>query len=214
MMQNDSNRPSRGAAWKRFRSAPYKATWLLCVTLLPGCSQFTAAPPEMTYSKAVSRELYQMEPWSLEGRVALTGGQDSWTADLAWVHQRDDERIKLSGPLGQGAVMIHLAGNVVTVAQGDGKIQSSNDPEGFIDQQLGVFVPVTSLRYWVLGLPEPNRDVEEAGNGFRQSGWTVAFQAMQTVGQWLLPRKMSVTNDRVKLKLIIDQWNLNGGNAK
>ena len=150
----------------------------------------------------------------MDGRIALTGAEDSWTADLAWAHQRDDEQIKLSGPLGQGAVRIHLAGNVVTVAQGDGKVESSDDPEGFINQQLGMFVPVTSLRYWVLGLPEPDLDFEETDKGFRQSGWTIVFQAMQRVGQLLLPRKMSVANDRVKLKLIINQWTLHDGKVR
>jgi outer membrane lipoprotein LolB len=77
-----------------------------------------------------------------------------------------------------------------------------------------MFVPVTSLRYWVLGLPEPDLGFEETDKGFRQSGWTIAFQAMQRVGQLLLPRKMSVANDRVKLKLIINQWTLHDGKAR
>jgi outer membrane lipoprotein LolB len=202
---------------KRSASVRKNAPWLLCLALvvpLTGCSLFTTAQPEISYSKAVNRELYHLEPWSLDGRVALTGVQDSWTADLAWSHRRDDEQISLSGPLGQGAVKIHLSGETVTVSEGDGKVESSDDPEGFINQRLGMFVPVTSLRYWVLGVPEPERDFEERGNGFRQAGWTVAFQAMQRVGDWLLPRKMSVANERVKLKLIINEWILHDGNVR
>ncbi|WP_031429812.1 lipoprotein insertase outer membrane protein LolB [Methylomicrobium agile] len=193
------------------------AQWLLCLALvspLTGCSLFTAAPPEVSYSKTVNQALYHLELWALDGRVALTGAQDSWTADLAWSHRRDDERISLSGPLGQGAVKIHLSGETVTVAEGDGKVESSDDPEGFINQRLGMFVPVTSLRYWVLGVPEPELDFEETGKGFRQAGWTIAFQAMQRVGDWLLPRKMSVANERVKLKLIINEWTLHDGKMR
>jgi outer membrane lipoprotein LolB len=173
---------------------------------LTGCALFTPAPPEVSYSKTENQALYRLEPWSLDGRIALTGPEDSWTADLAWAHQRGNEQIKLSGPLGQGALMIRLSEDVVTVDEGDGKVESSDDPEGFINQRLGMFVPVSSLRYWVLGLPEPDLDFDETATGFRQSGWTIAFQAMQRVGQLLLPRKMSVANDRVKLKLIINQW--------
>jgi len=208
---------SCGRAGVSFARARGGLKWLLCAALaaaLPGCALFAPAPPEIAYTKTANQALYRLEPWSLEGRVALSGARDSWTADLAWAHRQDDEHIKLSGPLGQGAVLIHLAGNVVTVDQGGGKVESSGDPEGFINQQLGMFVPVTSLRYWVLGLPEPDLDFEDVGGGFRQAGWTVAFQSMQPVGTLHLPRKMSVANDRVKLKLIIDQWNLNDGNAK
>jgi outer membrane lipoprotein LolB len=215
-MQIEFNNDS-GFVWRQSVLKRKNIKWLLSVVLaasLTSCTLFTAAPPEISYSKAVNEELYRLEPWSLDGRIALTGTEDSWTADLAWAHQRDDEQIKLSGPLGQGAVRIHLAGDVVTVAQGDGKVESSNDPEGFINQRLGMFVPVTSLRYWVLGLPEPDLEFEETDKGFRQSGWTIAFQAMQRVGQLLLPRKMSVANDRVKLKLIINQWTLHDGKVR
>jgi outer membrane lipoprotein LolB len=202
---------------KRLASVRKSARWLRCLVLaasLTGCSLFATAPPEVSYSKAVNQALYYLEPWSLDGRVALTGTQDSWTADLAWSHRRDDEQISLSGPLGQGMVKIHLSGETVTVAEGSGKVESSGDPEGFINQRLGMFVPVTSLRYWVLGVPEPELDFEESDKGFTQAGWTVAFQAMQQVGQWLLPRKMSVANDRVKLKLIINEWTLHDGKMR
>jgi outer membrane lipoprotein LolB len=199
---------------KRCVGVRKNAKWLLCLALvseLTGCALFTAAPPEISYPKAVNQALYRLEPWSLDGRIALTSADDSWTADLAWSHRRDDEQISLAGPLGQGAVKIHLSGDTVTVAEGDDKVESSDDPEGFIYQRLGMFVPVTSLRYWVLGVPEPDLDFEKTAKGFIQSGWTVAFQAMQQVGDWLLPRKMSVANDRVKLKLIINQWMLHDG---
>lgn len=215
-MQKKFNHAS-GGIHKRSVRAQEKAVWLLCAmvaTALPGCALFTPAPPEIPYSRTPDQALYRLEPWTMEGRLMLAGGRDSGPADILWDHHADGEEIKLSGPLGQGAVKIHLAGNYVTITQGDGKVESSDDPEAFINQQLGMFVPVSSLRYWVLGLPEPDLGFETFGNGFRQSGWTVAFQAMQPVGQLRLPRKMSVANDRVKLKLIIDQWKLNDGNER
>jgi outer membrane lipoprotein LolB len=214
-MQVEFKNEGRGP--RRFAPARKSAPRLLCLALavpLAGCTLFTAAPPDISYSKSVNQELYHLEPWSLDARVALTGAQDSWTADLAWSHQRDDEQIRLSGPLGQGTVKIRLSGETVTVSEGGGKVESSDDPEAFINQRLGMFVPVTSLRYWVLGVPEPELDFEESDKGFRQAGWTVAFQAMQQVGHWLLPRKMSVANDRVKLKLIINEWTLHDGKAR
>lgn len=185
-----------------------------CAALLSACSLFSPAPPELAYHKKIDRDLYALQPWSLSGRVALTGEQDSWSADLDWSHRQEDEQIKLSGPLGQGAVLIRLAGRQVAVTKSDGTVEASDDPERFINQQLGMFVPVAALRYWVLGVPAPNSVAEDAANGFRQDGWEVAYQALQAVGRLQLPRKMSVANDRVKLKLIIDQWTLNDGSAR
>jgi len=38
----------------------------------------------------------------------------------------------------------------------------------------------------------------------------VTYKEMQKIGVELMPRKMAVSNERLKLKLIIDQWGLNG----
>ena len=111
--------------------------------------------------------------------------------------------------LGQGTVLIQLAGHVVTVDHGDGKVESSAEPEQFINQQLGMFVPLRSLRYWVVGLPEPAKAFEETPAGFKQAGWLSEFKQMQRTNKEAMPRKMTVTNEQVKVKLIIDHWILN-----
>ena len=169
--------------------------------------------PVVHYSKMAREHLYRMERWSFEGRLALTGKNDSWSASINWGHRPDDEKIKLSGPLGQGATVIQLTGDLVTIDRGDGHAQSSTQPEEFINQQLGMFVPVHSLRYWVIGLPEPTSAFVETAAGFTQSGWLIEYKQMQPVDNQSMPRKITVTNARVKLKLIIDQWVLNVAKA-
>jgi outer membrane lipoprotein LolB len=147
----------------------------------------------------------------LEGRVAITAPKDSWSAHIEWSHRPDSETIRLSGPLGQGAVVIELAGDVVKIDRGGGHVQSSNQPEQFINQQLGLFVPLQSLRFWAVGLPESGQAFQETPDGFVQAGWLIAYKEMQKAGVETMPHKMAVANEHVKLKLIIDQWNLNGG---
>ena len=180
--------------------------WLVSFLLLSGCSFFTVEPLSVPYSKTATLPLYKLEQWSFEGRLSITGRTDSWTANTDWQHSFNKERIKLSGPLGQGATIIQLSQGVVTIDRGDGKVQSSNQPEAFINQQLGMFVPVQSLRYWVIGLPEPSSNFVETATGFKQAGWLIEYKQMQTVKTTTLPYKINVTNDQVKLKLIIDEW--------
>jgi len=188
-----------------------KVKWLglLCIVVfLTGCATAPVVP-EAQYSKTSRAHLYKLERWSFSGRLALTGKNDSWSANINWVHTPYDERIKLSGPLGQGATVIQLTGNLVTIDRGDGKAQSSSQPEAFINQQLGMFVPVHSLRYWVVGLPEPSSVFVETATGFKQAGWLIEYKQMQLVNDQSMPRNIIVTNDQVKLKLFIDQWVLN-----
>jgi outer membrane lipoprotein LolB len=58
----------------------------------------------------------------------------------------------------------------------------------------------------VIGLPMPGQAFDEVLRGFRQAGWLVDYQQMQSVGGKTMPRKVTVKNDQVKLKLFIDQW--------
>lgn len=192
---------------------PKLYAWSCLVFLLAACATLPIAP-EASYSRTARLHLYHLEHWSFEGRLALTGKNDSWSANIIWEHTPDEEKIKLSGPLGQGTVIINLTGGFVTVNHGDGKIQSSMQPEEFINQQLGMFVPVQSMRYWVVGLPEPSLSFKETQGGFIQAGWFNEYKQMQLANNEIMPRKITVTNDQVKLKLVIDNWILNDIKAK
>ena len=180
----------------------------LVILMVSGCTTEIVAP-ETLYSKITRESLYNLEQWSFEGRLGLTGIKDSWQANINWQHRSSDEEIKLSGPLGQGATIIKLTGKLVTIDRGNDKIQTSLEPEAFISQQLGMFVPVRSLRYWVIGVPEPGSPYVEAGLGFRQAGWLIEYKQMQRVNAQNMPRRITVTNEKVKLKIMIDQWILN-----
>lgn len=180
----------------------------LVILMASGCATEIVAP-ETLYSKITRESLYNLEQWSFEGRLGLTGIKDSWQANINWQHRSSDEEIRLSGPLGQGATIIKLTGTLVTIDRGNDKIQTSLEPEAFISQQLGMFVPVRSLRYWVIGVPEPGSPYVEAGLGFRQAGWLIEYKQMQRVNAQNMPRRITVTNEKVKLKIMIDQWILN-----
>ncbi len=182
------------------------------ILLLPACSVIPVEPSGR-YSKAAMDRLYDLKSWSFEGRLALASQNDSWSANIAWDHSPEAEKIKLSGPLGQGATVILLKGNMVTIDRGGDDVQSSMHPEEFINQQLGMFVPVRSLRYWVVGLPEPSLTYKNTDNGFNQAGWLSEYKQMQSVNDSVLPLKMMVMNKQVKLKLIIDHWILNGAKS-
>jgi len=180
--------------------------WLI---LLSACS-VVPVESDMSYSRAAMLHLYELKHWSFEGRLALTGQNDSWSANISWKHSPEAEKIKLSGPLGQGAVAISLIGNIVTIDRGGDDVRSSTQPEEFVNQQLGMFVPVRSLRYWVVGLPEPSRSYKDTNAGFNQDGWLSEYKQMQAVNNdGAMPHKMMVMNNQVKLKLIIDHWDLN-----
>ena len=185
----------------------------LIVLLLSACSS-VPIEPEGRYDMQTKESLYKLERWSFDGRVAITGKKDAWSASIAWAHKASEEKIKLAGPLGQGATFIQLTGDRVTIDRGDNKPQTSTQPELFINQQLGLFVPVQSLRYWVIGVPEPSSHFNVTPTGFTQSGWLIDYKQTQPVNDRAMPYKITVSNEQLKLKLIIDQWVLNDATAE
>ncbi|MBK8817097.1 MAG: outer membrane lipoprotein LolB [Methylococcaceae bacterium] len=176
--------------------------------ILSACAGFTSSPVGV-YSSAPNAHLYTIKSWHLEGRLAVIAHNDSWSASIDWGHLPDVETIKISGPLGQGAVAIELNPESVTIDRGGGDIQTSNQPQKFISQQLGLDVPLESLRFWAIGLPEASSEFQKTTDGFIQNGWLISYKEMQHAGNEILPRKMSVSKNNMRLKLIIDQWKLN-----
>lgn len=182
---------------------------VLVALMLSSCASVSTVPNGF-YSRTARAHLYEMQAWQLEGRLAITAPNDSWTANIEWKHLPGFEKIRLSGPLGQGAVVIELTEDTVKIDRGGGNVQASDHPEQFINQQLGLYVPLGPLRFWAVGLPESGFEFQETADGFVQDGWLVAYKEMQSAGTETMPRKMAVSNGQVKLKLIIDQWDLNG----
>ncbi len=183
-----------------------KILLLAGILVLPACSTISTTP-EIAYQPTTTQnELYNLQRWAFEGRIAITGKNDAWSANINWEHSPTEDLIKLSGPLGQGGALIQLNASGVTIDQGGGDVKSSTDVENFINQQVGLAVPVNSLRYWVVGLPDKSQTVSAIEKGFEQVGWKNQYKTMQPVGSYVLPRNMTVTSETVKLKLFIDQW--------
>jgi outer membrane lipoprotein LolB len=149
---------------------------------------------------------YALEQWEFEGRAALQSASGSESPSIDWRHRNNEDSVRLSGPLGQGAVTIKISGGRIEIDRGDGEPEISDRPDELLKVRTGVFVPVGALRYWVLGLPEAGRDFEADEEGFRQSGWVVRYPQWMRVGAAEMPHKITVHNENFKLKLIIDQW--------
>lgn len=177
--------------------------------LLAGCAVNTVRPAQ--YTGQGRQFLYNITNWQLDGRLAIHSANDSWVANLSWQHRNGEESLNLSGPLGQGAIEIRISEHLLSIDRGNGVERYLNWTDEFVTQQLGVYVPVRALRYWVMGLPQVDVKVLNKENGFSQLGWLVEYKQMQLVGgdNTSMPRKIVIANDSAKLKLIINQWILN-----
>jgi outer membrane lipoprotein LolB len=189
--------------------------WLL--PMLAGCATQRPAIPDRTESFAARQErLLGLGQWEARGRVAIksadTGGQGS----LQWLQTGPVARIRVSGPFGAGAYEINwMPGQVTVTSRGAEAVLEYVGPdaaERFLAEQLGWSFPVTSIRYWLLGLADPAASAVEQSDAWgrllelQQSGWTVRYEDhVQNAATWL-PRKLVIEREQLRLRVVIDTW--------
>lgn len=171
-------------------------------------------PPDLTAWEARRGELAALDRWTLEGRVGIVAGEEGGSGSLDWTQQGETVALRLNGPFGVGGFSVTGDGEALTLRTSDGESLTTADLEAELAWRLGYVIPVRSLRYWVRGLPAPGpvqeTRVDRAGllRELRQGGWRVRYQAYESVGPYVLPVRMSVEGEGVRLKLAIGDWTL------
>lgn len=182
---------------------------VLCALIL---LTLAACASVSTYDAQRGQELSQqqrldLQEWTIRGRL-LIKSDEVLTANIQWRHNGHQDKLKLSGALGMGALLIALDEYGIELDTGDGVKQYSTDVDNFIARQIGFVVPITALRRWVLGAYLQGVPVLHLENGFQQLGWRIVYHEYMQTSAGVLPRRVKITKDHIKLKLIIDQWEI------
>jgi outer membrane lipoprotein LolB len=101
----------------------------------------------------------------------------------------------------------------VRLRTGDGRTLFARTPEELLSRELGYQVPVSVLRYWILGRPAPDVEVQQVeldGEGhvqrMLQAGWDVHYGEYTPVDGGALPRLVEVRGPSLELKLLMTGW--------
>ena len=179
---------------------------LMLLLSLLGCSTVK------TYDAELGRELSEqqgkeLQKWTLQGRL-LIKSDDVLTANVHWRHENKKDVLKLSGALGMGAILIELDQDEIMLDTGQGKVQVSRDVDAFIARKIGFVVPLTALRRWVVGAYLQDAPVLQLAQGFQQLGWRVIYNEYMDTSIGVMPRRIKISKENIKLKLVIDQWGI------
>ncbi len=201
----------------RMRSSALRGIVLALALFSAACGNLARRPVNTEFSvrnwEIHRTTLAAVQSFKLHGRLAesgLTGAR----GDIDWTQGGERFDVHVSGPLGVGALAISGDHRSVEIRTKDG-VFVTGTPESFMQQKLGWSLPLKELRYWVLGLPAPDRDrgelsliLDDAGRAqtIKQAGWTVGFEEYQIVGTLFLPRKLSLSNGERSFRIVIDNW--------
>lgn len=181
-------------------------------TALTACKTLPTAPAPTGSWEARRAALQARDNFDLSGRIAVAAAQDGFNAKLRWQQQGTESQLALDGPLGVGGVRITSDGQSLSVQNSRGERLDSEAAKREIQTRLGFEPPMASLRYWVLGVPDPSRPADEVLDDtkrlitLQQDGWQIAYGSYTDVRGEALPSKVTLTRENVRVRLVVDGW--------
>jgi outer membrane lipoprotein LolB len=134
---------------------------------------------------------------------------------LRWVQTGTRAQVSLEGPLGAGAVQITSDGDSLSILNSHGDHLDSDAARADLQARLGFDPPLGSLRYWILGVPDPATPAKETVDpqqqrlqSLRQDGWQVDYSSYMPNGSRWLPSRLTVQRQGVRVRVVVDGWNL------
>jgi outer membrane lipoprotein LolB len=194
---------------------PRKLLWAIIAVLLASCRTVPVhekAAQSQTW-EARRPQLQARDRFELKGRVAVATGSEGFNARLRWTQDGKQTRMSLDGPLGAGGVQVTSDGSNVSIVTSRGDRLNSDAARAELASRLGFDPPLGSLRYWILGVPEPGHPAEELLDSqqrlatLQQDGWQIQYTDYTSVGGEWLPSKLTLQREGVRLRVVVDGWN-------
>jgi outer membrane lipoprotein LolB len=192
------------------------ALWLgaAFIAALAGCRTLPPAPAPGQSWEARRPQLQSLQHFVLRGRVAVAAGGEGFNASLRWTQEGSRTQVTLGGPLGVGGAQLTASGDDLTVITARGERIESAAAHAELAARLGFDPPLSSLRYWVLGVPDPAQPANESLDpaqqrlsALTQGGWRVEYQSYEAAGGGeALPARMTLQRDTVRVRLLVDDW--------
>jgi outer membrane lipoprotein LolB len=196
------------------QSAVRFASLVLCLTLLAACA--TTRPtidlPEISTWELRQEVLGNLVDWEFRGRIAVKAGDEGFNGKFNWTQTGDRFYATVSGPLGIGTVLIEGTDDAILLTDKDGEVTALIDPEAELLYRYGWTIPVASLRYWALGIPDPllpaETEIDEQGRLSRllQGSWSVVISRYRENAGQEMPRTLTATNPDARVRMVIDKW--------
>ena len=186
----------------------------LCLAVVSGCA--TTRPsidlPEITTWELRQEVLGRASNWEFRGRIAVKAGDEGFNGKLRWTQTGKRFYATVGGPLGIGTVIIEGNGRQVTLTDKDGLTTVLESPEAELYYRYGWTIPVASLRYWALGIPDPSSEatteVDDTGHliNLEQNNWAVNISRYRESAGQQMPRTLTATNPDTRVRMVIDHW--------
>lgn len=187
----------------------------VALAVLAGCATAPLPPPSRAPEQAWRQReaaLQSLDTWTLSGRLVISSENEAWNANLYWSQRADGYEVSVIAPLGGGSLQLRGSSEGVVLRTSDDALYLAQDPEALIQEVLGLQIPVSGLRYWVLGIPKPGLAQQHRLDPWgrleelQQERWQVEFLRYRETPNGHLPDKLYMRNEHFEVRLVISDW--------
>ncbi len=146
---------------------------------------------------------------------------------LNWSYAPTGQNIELYGPFGGGRILIESSPDSAVLRDARGQVIHGESAEQVLYERLGWHIPFDEMAMWSRGLPgEDASDLEINASGrlmsFNQGIWRVEYTQYQSILEFSLPRKFTITSlpgeievfdgdgnylgDELRVRAILKSW--------
>ena len=180
--------------------------------LVAGCATAPVSTPPA--GRAVDPQT--LTQWTARGRIALSAQGEGGSGSFVWQQRSERTELAVRGPLGAGGLNIVTDGDTLQLEDGSGQALDGDAARVVLERRLGARLPLSELRYWMLGVPAPDAvaPAQLATGpvaGFTQAGWVVTYEAFKAAGDWALPARLTATTGDARVRIVVDDWQLPSG---
>ncbi|MEJ6079855.1 lipoprotein insertase outer membrane protein LolB [Vibrio sp. 1-Bac 57] len=194
---------------------------LIFIITLSGCSQFNNSDSEdntlltnQTWEQQ-KQALQQLDHWTLTGKLAIFLESDRQSANIYWQQQGDYYSIQLTTFIGTRILQVTKNEQGVEIINNDDEVFTGQNANTLIKQlSPGLDLPIAALQQWIKGNPanasyqlnDQQQVSELVGLDASQNLWEVDFQQYQVFSGTVLPTKVNLKRDDIRVKIAINQW--------
>ena len=186
---------------------------LLGGALLAGCATRQGVLlPEMNDWATRSAVLGRAEKFEFTGRIAVSAGDDGFNGKIRWLQDGANFEATVGGPLGIGTVRIAGDGRAIVHTDKDGVRTELQDAEAELLNRYGWTIPVQSMRFWALGIPDPSAAAQTELNSEQQlqklvqRDWTVQISRYRVSSGQSMPNLLSASSAQTRVRIVFDKW--------
>lgn len=184
---------------------------LLAAALLGACAHLPVGGDGLSFEERRAR-LEAFAHWEMRGRLAVdTPDAGGFQGSFEWRQAADHLSLAVRGPLGAGALRVAGTPSALEVTS-RGETWALRDPETELSEMLGWWLPVASLRDWLLGLPDRDHRVrvepgpEGVVESLEQRLWRLDYVTYQLREGLLIPRRIDMSHGALRVRLTVDSW--------